>query len=52
MNICYVVRIPTSLSFLWTIIKRVLHEDTLKKINFLDKQEVTPLLEYANPSQL
>lgn len=52
MRIAYVVRIPGMLSFLWSIIKNFLHEDTAKKINFLDTQAVTPLLAYTNPSQL
>lgn len=52
MKIAYVVRIPGALSFLWRIIKAFLHEDTAKKINFIDEQEVAPLLEYTNPSQL
>lgn len=38
MSICYVVRIPMSLSFIWRIIKNFLHEDTEKKINFLDER--------------
>lgn len=52
MRIAYVVRIPGALSFLWMIIKNFLHEDTAKKINFLDDQAVAPLLEFTNPSQL
>ena len=52
MRICYVVRIPGTLSFLWRIVKNFLHEDTAKKINFIDDQVVGPLLEYTNPSQL
>lgn len=44
MKIAYVVQIPGTLSFLWRIIKNFLHEETEKKINFLDEREVRPLL--------
>lgn len=52
MCVCYVVRIPASISFIWTVVKRFLDEDTVIKINFFDDQKVEPLLEYCNPSQL
>lgn len=34
MRIAYVVRVPGSVSFLWSIVKRFLEEDTAQKINF------------------
>ena len=37
MKICYVVRIPGTLSFVWRIIKYFLKEDTAEKINFIDE---------------
>jgi hypothetical protein len=52
MLVCYVVRIPTSISLIWTLVKQFLDEDTVRKINFFDDQTVEPLLEYCNPSQL
>lgn len=36
MFVCYVVRIPSSLSFLWGLAKNVLDEETVRKINFFD----------------
>lgn len=52
MFVCYVVRIPASISFLWGIVKKFLEEETVRKINFFDEQTIEPLLEYCNPSQL
>lgn len=52
MKIAYLVKCPTSISFLWSIAKKFMHEETIKKINFLKSNVVTPLLEFANPSQL
>lgn len=52
MFVCYVVRIPGSISFLWGIIKKLLEEETVRKINFFDDQTIEPLLDYCNPSQL
>lgn len=52
MFVCYVVRIPTSVSFIWGIVKRFIEEETVKKINFFDDQTIEPLLEFCNPSQL
>ena len=52
MCVCYVVRIPASISFIWAVVKRFLDDDTVIKINFFDDQKVEPLLEYCNPSQL
>ena len=39
----YIVRVPTSMSFLWGITKRFLEEETVKKINFFDEQIPEPL---------
>jgi hypothetical protein len=36
MFVCYVVRIPTSISFIWAIVKKFLEEETVRKINFFD----------------
>ncbi len=52
MFVYYVVRIPSSISFLWGIIKKFLEEETVRKINFFDEQSIEPLLEYCHPSQL
>ena len=52
MRYCYVVRPPSSISFLWGIAKGFLHEDTAKKINILDTATIDQMLEYTNPSQL
>jgi|JI6StandDraft_1071083.scaffolds.fasta_scaffold270999_1 hypothetical protein len=43
MFVCYVVRIPSSISFLWGIVKRFLEEETVRKINFFDESVVEPL---------
>ena len=52
MFVCYVCRIPGSLSILWGIVKRFLEEETVKKINFFDEQTIPPLLDFCNPEQL
>lgn len=44
MFVCYVARVPTSISFIWGIVKKFLDEETVKKINFLDEQIIEPLL--------
>lgn len=36
MFVCYVVRIPSSISFVWAIAKKFLQEETVRKINFFD----------------
>ena len=36
MFVCYVARVPTSISFLWGIVKKFLQEETVRKINFFD----------------
>ena len=48
MFVCYVVRCPPSLSFLWGIIKKFLEEETIKKINFFDEPKIDPLFEFCN----
>jgi hypothetical protein len=52
MFVCYVVRIPTTLSWVWGIVKNFLEEETVKKINFFDDQTIEPLLEFCHPSQI
>lgn len=52
MFACYVVRIPSSISFVWSIVKKFLEEETVRKINFFDEQTIEPLLEYCAPEQL
>jgi hypothetical protein len=52
MFVCYVVRIPTSISFVWGIVKNFLEEETVRKINFFDEQTIEPLHDYCHPSQL
>ena len=52
MFVCYVTRIPTSISFVWGIVKNFLDESTVKKINFIDEQVIEPLMEFCNPEQM
>lgn len=52
MRYCYVVRPSGPVSFLWGITKKFLHEDTVKKINFVDNERIEELLKFTNASQL
>lgn len=53
MHSAYIVRTPASVGFLWSIVKRFMEEDTIKKISLYDTDKrAEPLFEQANPSQI
>jgi hypothetical protein len=52
MFVCYVIRIPNSISILWNIFKNFLEEETMRKINLFEDQTLDPLLEECSKSQL
>lgn len=53
MHSAYIVRTPGSVGFLWSIVKRFLEEDTIKKISlYAGDERPGPLFSHANPAQI
>ena len=48
----YIVNSPASINFVWAIAKAFLNEDQKSKVNFVDKSNVGPLLDYCNHHQI
>jgi hypothetical protein len=53
MHSAYIVRTPASVGFLWSMVKRFMDDETIRKISLYDSNNrPEPLFEYTNPSQI
>jgi len=52
MFVASIIRPSGTCSFLWSIAKKFLQEDTKRKVKFVDGDVMTELLEYCSPTQL
>lgn len=53
LHAIYIVRSTNTFQFFFGIAKHLMKEDTINKVNVIEKgSEVPQLLEYCNPSQL
>ncbi|KRW98932.1 CRAL-TRIO domain [Pseudocohnilembus persalinus] len=48
----YAVNVPKSITFTWYVVKQVLEDTTVKKINFINENVPKPLFQHTHPIQL
>ena len=52
MYICYIVNCTKTITFGWNLIKGQLEENTIRKINFFNKNVPEPLFKHCNAKQV